>query len=178
MFNKGIYNLLSYARNKKSLNIINQFAKIDNYNLIAPNLYLGNITGSLDKNFLETCKIEAIVNCTENEPYSEYFEDKLKFRLSINDSKNPENIQKFKDNIIDTINFIDSAIENDKPVFIHCYWGLMRSATVVACYLIKRYHIDSNEAISIIKMQRPMALVSFYNFNEILDFVEKNYLHK
>ena len=58
-------------------------------------------------------------------------------------------------------------------VFVHCYWGLMRSATVVAAYLIKSYKITHIDAIQLIREQRQFALASFYNFNEILLYVEE-----
>ena len=77
--------------------------------------------------------------------------------------------------ILETINFIDSCLEDNKPVFVHCYWGLMRSATVVAGYLIKRYNLKVDDAIFIVKINRPYSLISFYNFNEILNYVEETY---
>lgn len=174
--NKTIYNILCNFRNKKSLNIVNKIAKIDDYNLIVPNLYLGNINCASNTDFLIKHNIQAIVNCTENEPFHEYFDSKEKFRISVNDSKNDENIASFKKQIIDGIIFIDKNIEGGNAIFVHCYWGLMRSATVVASYLIKKYGLTANEAIHLIKTQRPYALLSFYNFDEILKFVEETNL--
>ena len=175
VFNKSIYNILSITRNKKCLNMINKIANIDDYNLIIPNLYLGNIASASNINFLMDKNIQAIINCTENEPFDEYFDDKLKLRIKVNDSKEPENILEFKSQIINAINFIDDCIDNNNTVYVHCYWGLMRSATVVACYLIKKYNISSRDAINIVKEQRPFSLLSIYNFNEILEFVENKY---
>ena len=40
MFNKAVYNIINIARNRKTLNIINKVARIDNSNMIIPNLYL------------------------------------------------------------------------------------------------------------------------------------------
>jgi protein-tyrosine phosphatase len=175
IINKSIYNILSTLRNIKSLNIINRVANIDDYNLIIPNLYLGNIKNSSNVNFLIEKNIQAIINCTEDEPFDEYFDDKLKLRVKVNDSKEPENILEFKSQIVNAINFIDECIDNNKAVYVHCYWGLMRSATVIACYLIKKYNISSKDAINIVKEQRNFALMSIYNFNEVLEFVEDKY---
>ena len=173
--NKAIYNVLCLARNKKSLNIINRIASIDDYNQIIPKIYLGNINCSTDIDFLKKHNIGGIINCTENEPFHEYFDNKPKLRLLINDSKEQDNINNFKTQIINSINFIDDCIKNDKTVYVHCYWGLMRSATVVACYIIKQYKIPSSDAINIVREQRPFALSSVYNFNEILNYVESKY---
>jgi len=178
IFNKILYNALCITRNEKSLSIINKVANINDYNMIIPNLYLGNIKAANNIDFLEKNNILAIVNCKENNDFSDYFKDKTKFRLCIKDSKDIHNINKFKNDIIDSINFIDESLCNNKPVFVHCYWGLMRSATVVAAYLIKKYNISKIDAINIIKEQRPMALSSIYNFNEILDFIENTYVNK
>ena len=178
VFNKIVYSALCLTRNKKSLTIINKIANIDDYNMIINNLYLGNIKTAHNIDFLKKNNIDAIINCTENDDFSDYFKDKLKFRLCIKDSKDDVNMNKFKNDIIDSINFIEESLNNNKSVFVHCYWGLMRSATVIAAYLIKKYNISKLDAINIIKEQRPMALSSIYNFNEILDFIENKYVNK
>ena len=171
LFNKIIYSTLNATRNNTSLNIINKIANIDDYNLIIPNLYLGNIKNANNIDFLKENDIQAIVNCTENEEFNEYFIDKSKYRLSINDSKNENNINKFKNDIFDVIYFIEENLNNNKKVYVHCYWGLMRSATVIAGYLIYKYKLSIKDSINIIQEQRPKALVSFYNFNEVLEYV-------
>lgn len=172
IFNKTVYNILCVSRNKQILNIVNKISNTDDYNLILPNLYLGNIKAANDINFLKKYNIEGILNCTENEPFHEYFDNKYTYRLNINDSKNNDNIDKFKLEIIDAIKFIDYCLDKNISVYVHCYWGLMRSATVVACYLINKYKIPYKDAIIIIKEHRPYALSSIYNFNEILEYVE------
>jgi hypothetical protein len=40
---------------------------------------------------------------------------------------------------------------------------------------MKKYKIPKDLAIILVKEQRPRALSSFYNFNEILDYVENKY---
>lgn len=169
---KIIYNILCFMRSNSILNIGSRIANIDDYNIIIPNIYLGNINYSMDINFLNEHKIDAIINCTENEPFHEYFNDKPTFRLKINDSKEIENIDKFKKEIMNAILFIENSINNNKKTYIHCYWGLMRSATIVAGYLMYKFKISKNDAINIVKEQRPSALSSIYNFNEVLDYLE------
>jgi len=174
MINKAFYNLICLARNKKSIDIVNKFANIDDYNQIIPNVYLGNINCANNQQFLIDNNIQSIINCTMNEPFNEYFDTRSKLRLTINDSKEIENIDQFKKQIFEAIYFIENSLSNDKPVYIHCYWGLMRSATVVAAYLMKKYNMPKDDAISIIREKRSCALLSFYNFNEVLNYVEEN----
>lgn len=175
LFNKAVYNILCVTRNKKYLEIINKMGNIDNYNIIVPNIYLGNLNCANDIDFLKNNNIYAIVNCTENEPFNDYFLDKPTFRLCINDSKEEDNINNFKKNIIEAIEFIDNNVKEGKTVYIHCYWGLMRSATVTAGYLIMKYKLDYISAINLIKEQRPRALSSIYNFNEVLKSIDEKY---
>lgn len=172
-----IYNIINITRNKDFLNLINRIGGIDNYNIIIPNLYLGNINYAHNNDFLKKNKIEAVLNCTENEPFNEYFDNKYKYRLAINDSKKEDNITKFKDEIVNSINFIEYCIDNNIPIYVHCFWGYMRSATVVAAYLIKKYNITSKDAINIMKEHRPYSMSSLYNFNEILEYIESIYLY-
>ncbi len=58
IFNKTIYNIISLARNTKSVKVVNKVANIDNYNLIIPNLYLGNIKGANNLKFLKKKNIQ------------------------------------------------------------------------------------------------------------------------
>jgi hypothetical protein len=174
-FDKSVYTLLCAVRNIKSLDIINKIGMIDDYNIIVPNLYLGNFKMASNIEFLNKNNIKGIVNCTKDIPFDKYFNDKDKLRISITDSKEPDNINLFKENIINSIEFIDTCLEENKPVYVHCYYGLMRSATVVAAYLIKKYKIPKDLAIILVKEQRPRALSSIYNFNEILTYVENKY---
>ena len=95
-FNKAIYNILCLTRNKRSLNFVNRIANIDDYNIIVPNVFLGNMKMASDLDFLQKNNIQAILNCTPDLEYHQYFEDKSKFRLNINDSRDIENINKFK----------------------------------------------------------------------------------
>ena len=53
--------------------MINKIANIDDYNMIIPNLYLGNIKAAHDIDFLKKCDIKAIINCTDKEPFNDYF---------------------------------------------------------------------------------------------------------
>lgn len=175
MINKLVYNVLCLTRNKGFLNVANRIANIDDYNIIIPNVYLGNINCANDIQFLKEHKIDAIINCTENEPYHEYFNDKPKFRLKVNDSKNTDNINKFKDEISEAIIFMDNNLKENKRIYVHCYWGLMRSATVIAGYLIYKFRLSVDNAIHIIKEQRPHAMSSLYNFNEVLVFIENKF---
>lgn len=177
-----VYKSLQNLKNPAFFKTFNKVTLVNNYDQILPKLFLGNIEASKDIQFFKNNNIQAIVNCTENEPFHEYFENdssKYKLRIDVKDSRETENIQLFYSKIDDAVSFIDDQINNkNNTVFIHCYWGFMRSATIVACYLIKRYSFSPNEAIQYIKDNRSMALNKFYNFNDIIQLYHNEQLKK
>ncbi len=166
-FYKGIQKL----KNPVVFKVFNKLTFVNNYDYILPNLFLGNIESSRDINFLTNNNIHSIVNCTENEPFHPYFNNESRYtlRIDVKDNREPENLQKFYEQIYMAVDYIDSNIKNGNNVLVHCYWGFMRSATIVAAYLIKKHNLTPNEAINFIKEKRPMSLNSMYNFNDLLD---------
>ncbi len=93
--------------------------------------------------------------------------------MSIDDNKEPENMKKFQENIFNAIKFIDNEINKKRVILIHCYYGLMRSATVIASYLIVKYKMSVNDAIEFLKKKNKMIFNRSYNFIEILESVHK-----
>ena len=192
MFNKAIYNTIGFFRHKKSVKIFNAIMNVENSNIIVENLYLGNIIDAHNLSFLIDNNICAIINCTEDEPFHQYFimnddntinNEKYILRLDIKDSKDEENIEKFMNIIDNGVEFINTHRNiNKQNVFVHCYWGLMRSATVIAGYLIKYENYSVDNAIELIKNKRSYTFSNLYNFKDILEsYQEKifkdHYLH-
>ena len=179
MFNKAIYNTIGFFRHKKSVQIFNAIMNAENSNIIVENLYLGNIIDAHNLSFLIDNNIGAIINCTEDEPFHQYFimndddniqNEKYILRLDIKDSKDEENVEKFMDIIDNGVEFINTHKNlNNKTVFVHCYWGLMRSATVIAGYLIKYENYSVDNAIELIKNKRSYTFSNLYNFRDILE---------
>ena len=173
MFNKAIYNTIGFFRHKKSVQIFNAIMKAENSNIIVENLYLGNIIDAHNLSFLIDNNIGSIINCTEDEPFHQYFimnDEKYILRLDIKDSKDEENVEKFMDIIDNGVEFINTHKNiNKQNVFVHCYWGLMRSATVIAGYLIKYENYSVDNAIELIKNKRSYKFSNLYNFRDILE---------
>ncbi|CAH0557977.1 unnamed protein product [Brassicogethes aeneus] len=56
----------------------------------------------------------------------------------------------------DTYNFIDEGIK-EGHVFVHCYFGVSRSATVVLAYYMKKYKLGFAEALEKVKKRRSIV---------------------
>lgn len=54
-------------------------------------------------------------------------------------------------------NFMDLAINNGSKILIHCMAGISRSVSMIAYYLMKKYFINFDEALNIIKTRRSIA---------------------
>ncbi len=177
MWNSIVYKTINVFKSQNTLKIANSLSIIPNHNRILDHLYLGNLVSAHQEDFLKDAKIGAIINCTVKEEFHPYFLNKPRFRLDVEDSREPQNLEKFREKLYDSVSFIEDQIDNGNIVYVHCYWGLMRSATVVAAYLIKHYHYTPKEAITFIKQKRPQALSSLYNYNDLLeDFYQKHCL--
>lgn len=55
------------------------------------------------------------------------------------------------------IAFIEKNLMRNENVLVHCYAGVSRSVTIVAAYLIKKYKINSENALSIINNKRKIS---------------------
>ena len=169
LIHKGI-NLLKF---KANVTIFNLLSNNDDLVCICDKLYLGNINSSQNSQLLEEYNIQSIVNCSKDIPIHDYFKLKNSYRIDIEDSKELENMDNFKLKIINAMLFIDNEINNDKNVIVHCYWGLMRSPTVIAAYLMYKYNMDVDTSIEWIKDKKNFSFHNLYNFKEILYYVKK-----
>ena len=169
MWNAIVYKSINLFKTPTTLQIANRLAIIPSHTLIIDNLYLGNLLGAMDLDFLQRERIQSVVNCTTDQSFHPYFNNKAKIRIPVEDSRDSENLQKFSDFLYTAVDFIEAEVDQGHPVYVHCYWGLMRSATVIAAYLIKRYQYTPGEATTFIKQKRPQALSSLYNYNDLLE---------
>ena len=58
---------------------------------------------------------------------------------------------------------------------MHCYWGIMRSPTIIASYLIYKYKMDVDGAAEFIKDKKNFCFNNIYNFKEILYYVKEEF---
>lgn len=139
--------LRSYYHYYSSENISN-----DSMNEIIDGIYVGDIYSASNYNNLKDNEIKSIVCCVVgiDDLYPKYI-DYLNLDLIDNCD---ENITRVFDQSND---FIESNVNNNKKILIHCIAGVSRSVTLLACYLIKKYDYTPEKALEIIREKRNVA---------------------
>jgi len=138
---------------------------------ILERMVLGNAYNARNFYELEKHNIGLVVNCSKDIP--NYFEDSLKYiRVSVED-KLDQDIYTFLDK---TINIMDKYL-NDNPeknIFVHCFMGSSRSATVIIAYLIKFRKYTRRDALLFLRQKRPLVNINVDFFKQLKKF-ESNY---
>jgi len=132
--------------------------KISNnaYDEIIDRLFIGSATALRDSD-----NFDLIVNCTPDI----FIKDPNKtIRIPIKDNQDECNklLQLLEE--MDVLEKINTAINNNNKVLVHCYAGQQRSCAVVACYLIKYNNMNPYTAVNYIKMKRRIAFFGEINF--------------
>ena len=119
------------------------------YCQVIEGLFLGAEVGANSKLIFEKHNIKRVLSLgIAMEPA---FPDKCDYMtISIEDSRN-EDIYQFFEN---TYKYIDKAINDKAPIFVHCQAGISRSASVVIAYFIKKYKWTYLEALSFVSENR------------------------
>ena len=118
---------------------------------IVSGIYLGNHKIASNLNMLNEMKITHVVNCAKELPNSH---NSFVYRKYPLDDSSSQNIEQYFE---DSYNFIDHALNNEGRVFVHCYAGISRSATILTSYLAKKYNISPESALLYIKSIRDVV---------------------
>ena len=116
---------------------------------IISGLWISDINGSFDNNFLKDNDITILINCTLNYGFPDLNIKKLRIPISNNltPSKDIQLLKKNKDKIID---YIYENIDFSN-ILIYCYDGLLISPLIVSLFLIKMGGISKDNIRSILK---------------------------
>jgi protein-tyrosine phosphatase len=152
-------------------------------NEIFDHLYLGDAGFIYENNLVESHvgnkvplpELNFIVNCCPevNIKYKNLNYKPDIVYLKFNDD--PEESDKLLQ-ILDTTKILEKMhdyISRGKNVLVHCAMGVQRSATIVACYLLKYYKADINTTILHIKHRRPQSFENGVNFTKVLQHFRK-----
>lgn len=125
-------------------------------NEVIPNLWLGNSKSVYNKQFLDNYKIKHVVTIMDNFDTKYKYNDITYLTIPIKDKfvcdKDISELFEL------TSLFIQTHLNNNEPVLVHCMRGHHRSAAVVVAYLIKYRNGDYVKCIEYINKLRPYAL--------------------
>lgn len=135
---------------------------LDNgFSKITDGLYIGNIEDSSNFQKLKNENIQYIVNVTPDIPI--YFPKDFNYcRIPIDD-RSDVNIYPY---LAPAADYIESNIQKGN-VFVHCYAGISRSASIIIAYLILKKNYTYEEAYNLVKSKRHIIHPN-PGFNKIL----------
>ena len=116
---------------------------------IISGLWISNIDGSFDNNFLKDNNISILINCTVNYGFPDLNIKKLRIPLT-NNLTPEEDIVLLKKNKGKVIDYIYENI-NFSNILIYCYDGLLISPLIVSLFLIDKGGISKDNIRSILK---------------------------
>lgn len=139
-------------------------------NEIITNLWLGNIIDSRNIEFLNN--IDIVINCSKNIPFNN--EKNTQVRIKVDDNLEKQeivNMYRYLDKITE---FIHKSLIASKRIFVHCYAGKQRSATVICAYIMKYLGFSYEEATELIQKKRMIIFTPLPNFDGALKLFEIN----
>jgi protein-tyrosine phosphatase len=120
---------------------------IPDYNKITNRIYLGNIAGAQNKEFLLKNNISYVINLS-NQSY--FRQNNIEYLdIDIHDSANTD-IKYFFPQII---NFFNKGLNSNKNIYIHCRAGISRSSTALIAFLMSK-GLTMRDAVNYIYTKR------------------------
>ena len=117
--------------------------------LIIDNIYLSSCLGASNSYLLSRYNIKYIINLATTVP--NFFSNMEYLKIDIKD----DGQKKFTKQTLDkAYDFIEYSQLQNKNILIHCFMGRSRSVTVIIYYLMKKFSLNYDQAIDIIKNQR------------------------
>jgi dual specificity MAP kinase phosphatase len=146
-----------------------------NAHRITDRLWLGNHLAARDEAFINSNNISLVVNCTKDIPYPTFYNKRVMktFRIAIDDIDTSDNVGVLSSNMDRCLEAVRAAVKRGENVLVHCYAGVSRSATTMACYLVRYYSFRHDLAIIYIRSKRPVA---FYPRPVFIEFL-RGYEH-
>ena len=127
---------------------IEEIKKSNNINKITDKIYLGDIEGASDLNYLKNENIHNVISIVNEPPkYAKKLEINQKC-LKIEDRYSNNIMKYFKECI--------SFIENSNKIYIHCLFGIRRSPTIVIAHLMWKTHFNFEDVYKFVKKRRPI----------------------
>ena len=128
----------------------------DNYNEIIPGLYLGNYDAAMSKTFLIDKDINFVINCSNDLEFPDFYKtihnSNFKYiRIPLDDSHRDIDQLVMSISLPKICPIIHDNLLNGYNVYVHCYAGMQRSATVIICYLMYKDYLERKKIKNLLK---------------------------
>ncbi|CAD6206175.1 unnamed protein product [Miscanthus lutarioriparius] len=119
---------------------------------IKQGLYLGSVGAAFNKEALKSLNITHILIVARS--LDPVFPAEFNYKkIEVLDSPDTD-LLKHSD---ECFSFIDEAISSGGNVLVHCFAGRSRSVTIVVAYLMKKYQMSLESALSLVRSKRPQV---------------------
>jgi protein phosphatase slingshot len=137
---------------------------------IIDRLYLGNSCNARNYYELENNNIGMIINSSPC--ISNYFENEFTYyNVKVEDISGAD-IYSHLTEVVDRMhNYIEENPQ--KNIFVHCFMGSSRSATIIIAYLIKYHNYGLREALSYVKEKREVVNLNQDFFKQLRQFEDE-----
>jgi len=140
---------------------------------IYPGLWLGDINSALNIDFLRDKGITCIINCTASLPFSQSKQIKHRYRVSVRDNLQIDQIYRMYSLLDKAVKIIMNHLPNEK-ILVHCHAGRQRSVSVLVAFFMKCANISKEDALECIRSKRAVAGYPQFNFDKALIEYENN----
>ena len=144
---------------------------------IISGLYLGNKYNAIDENFLNSRKINIIINLSLDIPFIKNFNEIKKIRINLKnkfnnfEEKNKYN-NEFSYQIPNLLTFIWENIQKGKNILIHDKNGKFSSISLILCFLMKYLKINLNNAYKVLRIKIPIKKIEQNPYFDCLNKIE------
>lgn len=148
----------------------------ENANHIMPYLFLGNMAAAYDQNFIIDNNIKLVINCTRDITVPDWYGKNgvHSVRIPLNDNDSQVDNEILQLNVNKIIELIHQYRLNKQNVFVHCFAGMQRSATIISVYLMRYYQYRPDHTIFYIRHKRRIAFNPKPTFGKFIDNYPKN----
>ena len=152
------------------------------WNRIDSHVILGALPfrGDHAKSIIEKENIKAVVSMNEDYELALFSNQELEWKALGVDFLQLATTDIFEaptqEKLIKGVGFINQVLEShpQSSIYVHCKAGRTRSATLVGCYLIEKYGMNPEEAVSLMIEKRPHVLLRSKQWEALRDFHSKS----
>lgn len=132
-------------------------------NMIIPRIWVGNYNAAKDPVFLQSNNITVVVNATKDLPFLNTVTT-TKYRVPVDDNLEEEEIRNMELWAPEAVYNILKEYTQGRTILIHCAAGMQRSAALAAMTLIAIKRVSTDDAVRMVRAQRPIAFRPGVNF--------------